>query len=229
MTLDGPAGRYVARVHRLGPGARVTLFSAGAEADATIARVDASAVELDVGPARTPPPPRDVTLVQAIGKSDKLDMVVRDATELGATRVVPVVTARTVPRLGDRAETRVARWRAIALDAARQCGRASAPDICPPEPLATALGRDAAVRVMLTPGAPSPLAPLLVGRDSLLVAVGPEGGFSGDELADADARGVTLARLGATVLRTETVAAAVLGAALVLGEHAPIALPSSRG
>ncbi len=226
LELDAATSRYVARVHRLEAGATISLFSAGFEASATITRACADAVEVDVGPRRAAAPPRDVTLVQALGKADKFDAVVRDATELGATRVVPVMTARTIPRLGDRADARLARWRAIALDATRQCGRASAPEICALEPLSTALARHAAVRVMLTPGAPSPLAPLLLGDASLLIAVGPEGGFTPEELTDAGARGVTLARLGATVLRTETVAAAALGAALVLGE-ASSALPSS--
>lgn len=228
LSLEAAASRYVALVHRLGVGARVVLFADGREADAVITRADPERVEVDVGTARALAAPRDVTLLQALGKGEKLDAVVRDATELGATRVVPVVTARTVPKLGDKAETKLARWRAIALDAARQCGRASAPEIAAPEPLTLALARQADQRVMLTPGAPSPLAPLLLGRGSLLLAIGPEGGFSPDEQREAEAHGFALARLGAAVLRTETVAAAVLGAALVLDELSSSALPSPR-
>ncbi len=228
LRLDARASRYVARVHRLSAGAPLVLFSAGHEADAVVTRAGPDDVEVLVSSPRPAPPAREVTLVQAIGKSDKTDSIVRDATELGATCVVPVTTARTVPRLGERAEARLSRWRAIALDAARQCGRAAPPEICAPEPLAAALARLACARVLLTPGAPSPLAPLVSGRESLMIAVGPEGGFSPEEQRDAEALGWTLARLGAAVLRTETVAAAALGAALVLAEIDPCALPSCR-
>ncbi len=161
MTLDPRASRYVARVHRLAEGEPLLLFDPqeGMEAEASVTALGRSSVRCRVGKLRPAAvrARRSVTLLQAIGKGDKLDAVVRDATELGATRVVAVETRRSIVQLHERAEQ-------------------------PP-----------------------------------IVAVGPEGGLEEDEVEAARASGFVVVSLGPFVLRTETVAAAVLGAVLVLG------------
>lgn len=218
MALDEKASRYVAVVHRKRVGDRLSLFSAGLEADADIVGIDAGVVTASVGAPRALPPRRRVTLLQALGKADKIEAVIRDATELGATRIVPTETARTIVKLGDKAATKLERWSAIAVDAARQCGRALPPDVRSPVDLATALDEPGDLRVLLSPSGDEALAPLLWAArgTSLVIAVGPEGGFAPDEVELAASKGFRVARLGDVVLRTETVAAAVLGAALVL-------------
>src|SRR5262249_23530063 len=137
----------------------------------------------------------------------------RDATELGATRVVPVICERSVARPDG---ARAARWRRIAVDAARQCGRGDAPAVEGPVPFVDAV-HDAppdALRLCLDPGAERPLGAALEEDQgqAVVLAVGPEGGLTPAETAAAGSAGFVLVTLGPLVLRTETVCAAVLGA-----------------
>lgn len=210
--LDPDASKYVARVHRLGPGDRFVAFDPEArlEADAVIVRVDGRSVAVALSEPRQAQALAaiEVTLLQGIGKGDKLDRVVRDATALGAARIVGVETERSVVQ---RAEKRSERLRAIALDAARQSGRGDLPRIQVGVRLADALaGVTAERRVCLDPRAPAPLS--LSGEGSLALLIGPEGGLTPDEIALAEEHGFVRASFGSLVLRTETAATAVLGA-----------------
>jgi 16S rRNA (uracil1498-N3)-methyltransferase len=229
LVLHDEEHRYLTRVLRLGVGDRVVLFDGvGLEAEAQIIRIGPRALEVKIEARRPAPEARrpDVTLIQALTKGDKLDLVVQKATELGVARVLPVTTSRSVPRFGDagamRALGRRARWQKIAREAARQSGRADVPDIEPITTFATALAAAAkdAFKLMLWEGerehtlravlpAPPPA--------RILLAVGPEGGFAADEVEAARAAGFVSVALGPRVLRTETaalVALAILGFAL---------------
>lgn len=235
--LPAEAARYVVRVHRLRQGERFIAFDPAAELEAVAQIV---AVERGSGRAgragslrvraRLSSPRaarrravRPVTLVQAMGKGAKLDRVVRDATELGATRVVPALAARSVKRPSQsQARAQADRWRRIAVEAARQCQRGDAPTIEPLSALPDALDRHApnkteATGVCLVPTAAARLGDVLtqLGPDqAIVVVVGPEGGLSSDEISRAVACGFQLVTLGPFVLRTETTCAAVLGAVL---------------
>ena len=161
--------------------------------------------------------------IQGLAKGDKCDAVVRDATELGATRVVVAATKRSVVKLdaGKGAE-RQARWARVASEAARQSGRADAPAVDPPCAWAAALaGVDAGLsRFVLWERATEPLGPRLLEALSrgagLAFACGAEGGLEDGEVEAAVGLGWEVASLGPFTLRTETVAAAVLGAVRVL-------------
>ncbi len=151
----------------------------------------------------------DLVLVPALVKHDKMDWVVEKATELGVARIAPVATRFTVAH-GDH----VARWRRIALSAAKQSGRTRIPVVDAPRPLADALGApwpglrlmawedETAVRV----------ADLPVTAAAVCVLVGPEGGFDAGEVAAARAAGFRTMTLGRRVLRAET--AAIVATAL---------------
>lgn len=230
--LSKDAAIYVARVHRLGEGDAFTAFDPERAIEATAVIVACSArsvrVAIDgVKPAEVTAP-RAVTLVQALGKGDKLDAIVRDATELGVTRVLPVIAERSVGRPSD-ATARLARWRRIAIEAARQCGRGDAPRIDAPEPLIEAVRaiaggeRTGSSRgACLAPGATRSLGDVLIALPPaapFTIVVGPEGGLSPAEIEACEAVGWPAASLGPLVLRTETVCAAVLGALLVLAQR----------
>jgi len=229
MPLSEEAAAYVVRVHRLKVGDRFDAFDPerGVEAEAEILSVARGASPVvRVGELRPAAvlPARRVTLVQALSKGEKMDAIVRDATELGATRVAPAIAERSVVRLEDAA-SRADRYRRIAVQAARQCGRGDAPRIDVPAPLPSILadfaGRSDVAGLVLDPGAQAPLRSRLLdlapGAEVVFV-VGPEGGLTSAELELCERSGIDRVSLGVFTLRTETVCAAVLGALLVLGD-----------
>jgi 16S rRNA (uracil1498-N3)-methyltransferase len=225
MTLDAEASRYVARVHRARAGDALLLFDpvTAREATATVRDVTRSGVRCEVGEVRASLvcPRRSTTLIQAIGKGDKLDAVTRDATELGATRVIATETARGIVKLGSRAEERMGRLRRIATEAARQCGRGDVPELVGPLPWDGALRLAAVptgILLCLWEHATTPIGPMLRAlrpEQPVAFAVGPEGGLEAAEIETARALGYAVVSLGPFILRTETVASAVLGATLV--------------
>jgi 16S rRNA (uracil1498-N3)-methyltransferase len=219
QVLDSEAARYVAVVHRLGPGARLlaTDPERGLEADAELVRVRGREVVCRIGVVRAAPATAArVTLVQALAKADKVDRVVGAATALGVARIVVMLAERCVPRPADA--RRRDRWRRIAEQASRQSGRGRAPEILGPLPVAEALAAAAeehAARLCLDPAAAVCLGAALAAwspADPLVLLVGPEGGLSAAEQAAALAAGFLGCRLGRLVLRTETAAVAALGA-----------------
>ncbi len=218
--LTGEVARYLLRVHRLRAGDGFVAFDplAAVEADGTL--LDGRRCRIDaLRPARRAP--LDVTLLQGLGKGDKLEQVVRDATALGARRVVAVHTERSVARLGDdRAAARRQRLGTVAVEAARQSGRGDVPLIEGPLGLADALAGLApgGLRVVLDPEATRPLGAVAWdARTPAVLLIGPEGGLSAAELSLACAAGFESASLGPFVLRTETAAVAALSALVTRG------------
>ena len=219
VTLADEDHRYLTRVLRLEPGDLVTMFDGlGAEADARITRIGPRAVELRVEARRVSDASERLalTLIQALTKGEKLELVVQKATELGVTRIMPVTSARSIPQLeAMRAIGRRARWQKIAREAARQCGRTDVPAIEAVTPLTTALHTVSkeALRVIFWEGARGTgLRPSLPAErpKEIALAIGPEGGFSPTEVEAAKAAGFAPVGLGPRLLRTETAAIAAL-------------------
>jgi 16S rRNA (uracil1498-N3)-methyltransferase len=211
--------RYLVRVLRLGVGAEVTLFDGrGGEADAVITRLGPRAVEMRVNERRQAERPAGplLTLIQALARGEKLDLVVQKATELGVGRIIPVTTERAVPRLETmRATSRRIRWQKIAREAARQSGRADVPEVEPVTSLTNAVlaaPRDALKLLLWEEARNTRLRTALPAKPpaSIVVAVGPEGGFSADEVAGAKEAGFVAVGLGPRILRTETASLAAL-------------------
>ncbi len=206
--LDAEQSRYVVRVHRLRAGDAFVAFDPkrALEADGELlARGRVRIGELRPAPSAA----RSVTWIHGCPKGDKADAIVRDVTELGATRIIFVYTARIVAK---PPASRVERWARIAREAARQCGRADAPELALETKWAVALETHADTRVCLDPRG-APLRDVLArAKGSLAFAAGPEGGFTDGEIEAAEKRGFVTCKLGAFVMRTETVPSAVLGA-----------------
>lgn len=224
--LEGAVAHYLARVLRLRAGDVFVAFdpATGREADAVTVWAENDAITVKLGALRegVAPAAVPITFVQGLAKGDKCDAVVRDATELGATRILVAISRRSVVKLdAARGAERQARWARIAQEAARQCGRADTPRIDAPLPWERALAEIApsASRFVLWERAAEPLAPALLAamsaRTELAFACGPEGGLEESEVAQARDAGWMVASLGPLALRTETVAAAVLGAVRV--------------
>lgn len=161
----------------------------------------------------------EITLCQAIPKAEKMDAVIRHATELGAGRIIPFFAKRSIPRWpSEKSPLKQERWQKIAVEASRQCGRTDIPEI----------GAIVSFAEMLGSGEPEGLNlicweeesargirallrdPRHKGVKKFQVIIGPEGGFDTDEIAQALAEGFLSVSLGKRVLRVDTAAAAVL-------------------
>jgi 16S rRNA (uracil1498-N3)-methyltransferase len=218
VPLDGTAHHHLTRVLRLRDGAEVEVSDGRGTTAA--GRLAGDEVELTVTPVAVPPPRPTLTVAQGLPRGRKLDEVVRQVTELGTDRIVPVAAARSVTRLsGDRAGRAVERWTAVARAAAEQSRRPWRVEVAP----VTAAGElvdalPAGTHLLVAhvgAGTPLPAALATVSPDHLAVAVGPEGGWEDDEVAAMVGAGGVPVGLGPTVLRTEHAAAAavaVLGA-----------------
>jgi 16S rRNA (uracil1498-N3)-methyltransferase len=211
--------RYLARVLRLRVGDEVTVFDgSGTEIAAVIERSDAKSTTLRLGLRRQQVlAGRPIHLLLAMPKGDRMDWAVQKCTELGVTRLTPVVSERTVVHPGS-SEGRLRRWQTIAQEAARQCGRADVPVMAVPVTLGEALaGLDASAGARLIAWedeAMQPLTKALRGDEpAATLLVGAEGGFTQAEVEAARAVGFRSVGLGPRVLRSET--AAIVAVALV--------------
>ena len=226
--LGAPLARYVTRVHRLGPGAALTLFDpeTGLEADGELVEGPSPEVWCRVGaPRPSGYRPLPVLLLQGLGKADKPDEVIRAATALGVASVRLVQTERSVTRLSpERGSGRLERWRRIAVEAARQSGRGDIPGIEGPSTLEEGLTAvDAERRIVLAANAEPLFARLgrWRGAERIALLVGPEGGLGSAERQLAASAGFLPASVGSTTLRTELAGVAAIGALVALAA-API-------
>ncbi|MGC4029592.1 MAG: 16S rRNA (uracil(1498)-N(3))-methyltransferase [Steroidobacteraceae bacterium] len=225
LPLPDTAARHVARVLRLAAGDALRVFDgAGHEFEAVIASVQRGQVQLRIGAAvaNHGESPLAITLLQGVARGEKMDFILQKATELGVTRIVPLLMARSTVKLDDSGiAKRQAHWQAVLASACEQCGRARLPVLTPATALGAALAgeaREGDLRLLLAPQAGSPSLPALLGRhattasDGIQLLVGPEGGFDDAELAQALAAGYLRCRLGPRVLRTETAGLAAIAA-----------------
>jgi 16S rRNA (uracil1498-N3)-methyltransferase len=154
----------------------------------------------------------NVTLLLAIFKFDRMEWAIEKCTELGVSRIVPVIARRTDPRLATAAAKRAERWRRISLEASEQSRRAAPPEIAEPIKLKDAISSVGVLRIVLAESEqgthlPDALASRAVDGE-ILLAIGPEGGWTDDELHLFQQSGWIPASLGLTILRAETAAIA---------------------
>ncbi|MBA4062506.1 MAG: RNA methyltransferase RsmE [Isosphaera sp.] len=209
--LSGAEGHHLAAVRRFGPGDRVTLFNGdGHDYPAEVLGAGKKSVTLRIlrAEAADRELPFPLVVGSALPKGDRADFLVEKLTELGVTRFVPLVTARAVVRPKASVAEKFAR---AVVEASKQCGRSRLMAVDPPRAWDEflALPDLPESRWVLRPG---PGRVGTAGEGGAAVAVGPEGGFTADEVAAAEAAGWRAAGLGPRVLRVET--AAVAAAAL---------------
>lgn len=218
ITLVGTEAQHLARVLRKEPGEQVTLFDGkGNEVRAQIDAIQRGSVTLSVcgTPLSRPTTGRRVVLACAVPKGDRARWLVEKATELGASAWVPLLTERSVVHPGD---VKLEKLRQTVITACKQCGRNDLMPIQQPQNwcsfLATPRG-DASLLVAHPTGSPPGEwlhSMSLEEQVPMTVAIGPEGGFTDEELESSRACGARLIGLGESVLRIETAAIAALSA-----------------
>lgn len=207
--LRGDEARHLARVMRARAGDAVVLFAGtGVEWPARVLRIGRDEVELETDPPRAGAGPGGpaVTLAVALPKGDRQKWLVEKLTELGVARLVPLVTDRGVAEASPAA---VERLRRGVIEACKQSGRNTLMEIGEPRSVAEAVvGRPStALALVAQPGA-EPCGPVPAAVAEIVVLIGPEGGFTPDEVARATAAGCRAISLGPHVLRVETAAVA---------------------
>ena len=220
ITLRDREAHHLAVVLRLKPPEQVIVVDgSGREHVVRLTTVDPREVQGEIVETRPGVgSPIDLILVQGVAKGAKMDDVVRMGTELGVRAFIPVLTKRAVAEGRGRA----ARWRRIAVEAAKQSRRADVPDVEDPLPFPAALDllSDAGLVLLLWEGERArTLAQALqeaAAPRRVALLVGPEGGFDEAEVAEAVARGAVPVSLGPLILRTET--AGMAAVAMVLYE-----------
>ncbi|MHB8947381.1 MAG: RsmE family RNA methyltransferase [Bacillota bacterium] len=228
--------RQMTRVLRLRPDETVIAVVPGGPGEAGrefIARPDGTVVAERLGQAPAPVP---VTLFQGLPKGDRFELILQKATELGAAAVVPVLTERVVARpRPEQVPGKLTRWRAVAREAAEQCGRSDLPDVVAPVDWPAACAAASLADLALVPWENETAAGLkeivrsdvsrTAARLRVAVLIGPEGGLSPREVEAARRSGVRPVGLGPRILRTETAAVAAL--TMVLYELGDLGRPRS--
>lgn len=218
VTITGQEARHMGKVLRLKPGMVVGLSDGrGLQGEARILTMARERVELAV--LRRYPSPREprgeLAVAQAMLKDQKMDLLVRQLTELGMTAWRPFISARAVSQPDARRQAaRTERWERIAREAVKQCRRGRVPAIASVGQFEQVLeeGCRFETRIFFWEDARHPLPPMPEGRPEemgkILLVVGPEGGFTAEEAAAAQQAGFRLAGLGPRILRAETAAVA---------------------
>jgi 16S rRNA (uracil1498-N3)-methyltransferase len=188
------------------------IATGGTVRQGRIAFIKEGRVEFDLGEEVSRASSSEITLVLAVFKFDRLEWAIEKCTELGVSRIVPVIARRTDAHLAAASAKRVDRWQRIALQASEQSRRAAPPEIAEPVKLSEALNQQTPLRIVLAESEERTLLREVVkpdlAKEGIALAVGSEGGWTDDELQAFQQAGWISASLGNTILRAETAAMA---------------------
>jgi len=219
IDLPELAAAHLARVLRLQVGDGFVLFNGdGRDYPARAVSIGKRLLRARVGEPveAAQESPLRIVLLQGIARGEKMDLILQKATELGVAQVRPLSSQRSEVKLdAERAARRVMHWRNVVVAACEQSGRARVPEIVPPATLAGVLQGlpEGGVRLILDPDGALSFAGLELPGDRLVVlAVGPEGGWSPLDRQQLLAAGFLGLRMGPRILRTETAALAAIAA-----------------
>lgn len=219
ITLDGDEAHHLARVLRLGEGDHVFVFDGeGSEWECEITSVGKRETGLAIlcQLENEVESPLNLTLAQALIKGDKFDWVVQKATELGVTRIVPLLTEHSDVKLGkaraeERAENRLQRWRRISMEALKQSGRRHLVEIVEPIRFADFCeSNPPGTNLIFSERGGRRLHEMTNNLMPVSLSIASEGGWSERELQAAEASNFIAVHLGARILRTETAAIAAV-------------------
>ena len=209
IILDPEESHHLSRVLRLMSGAIVYSFDGqGTEYECVVKRASKERAELSIIAriSNEVESPLQLTLGQALVKGDKFDWIVQKATELGVTCLVPLLTEHSEFKKAEGREARLQRWRRIALEATKQCGRRHLIEITEVQNLDQFCAVKADdLRLIFSERKGKRIAEM-ERASAVTIAIGPEGGWSDRELLQAEATGFIPVHLGNRILRTETAA-----------------------
>jgi 16S rRNA (uracil1498-N3)-methyltransferase len=219
--LKGQNAQHLARVLRAKVGQEYEIAGDGRVRLGRITALEDVRVEFALGEEITGRELIPITLVVAVFKFDRMEWAIEKATELGVTRIVPVIARRTESHLAQAAVKRAERWRRISHEASQQSRRVSPPEISDPVKLKDAVAMEAELKILCAESEDKLLLRDAItstsNRSSIALAVGPEGGWAEEESRVFESASWTSASLGPTILRAETavIAACSVTAALL--------------
>lgn len=219
--LTGAHADHLIRVLRARVGQEFDIATGSVVRRGRIVTIRENRVEFELAEEISASPTLTLTLLLAVFKFDRMEWAIEKCTELGVSRVVPVIARRTDAHLAAASEKRTERWRRIALQATEQSRRATPPEIAAPIKLQEAATQPAALRIVLAELEKQTLLTDLLScheQGEIALAIGPEGGWAEEELSLFQKRGWSLASLGSAVLRAET--AAIAATAITVSELA---------
>jgi 16S rRNA (uracil1498-N3)-methyltransferase len=211
--LRGSHAEHLSRVLRARIGQEFDISTGGEVRRGRIVSISPERVEFDLCEPVAASDGLPVTLALSIFKFDRMEWAIEKCTELGASRIVPVIARRTESHLAKAASKRAQRWRRIAREAAEQCRRVSAPEISDAIKVKDAVALSARTRIVLSEvetqtSMKSALQP--GNKNDMVLAFGPEGGWTEEELRAFRDAGWTAASLGRNILRAETAVIAAM-------------------
>ena len=233
ITLTGEDARHISLSLRAKPGEKITVCDGNMrEFLCTVGNITKDSVILNIDQITQSDaePDIDVTLYQALIKSDKFDTVVQKAVELGVTKIVPVITERCVSKPDEKSlKKKIERWNKISREAAMQSGRGMIPqvsDVLPFEKVLSQMQNDDLSFMCYEKTPHIPIKEIYENAKSknkdlktFSFIIGPEGGFSEKEAKKASASGIPLASLGNRILRTETAPLCVLSCIMFMTDN----------
>ncbi len=217
--IIGDHAAHLVRVLRAGVGQEFDISAEGRIHRGRVIHITDDRVEFELGaeiPSAVFP---YITLLLAVFKFDRMEWAIEKCTELGVHRIVPVIARRTDAHLAAAAVKRAERWRRIAREASEQSRRASLPEFAAPAKFSVAIAACNGLRIVLSESETETQLRDAVASDpsgEITLAIGPEGGWTGDELESFRRSGWTSVSLGPTILRAET--AAIAATAIVLSQ-----------
>ncbi len=218
--LTGDHADHLVRVLRARVGQEFDIVAGSAIRRGRIANIAEGRVDFELGEEIPATAAANITLLLAVFKFDRMEWAIEKCTELGVARIVPVIARRTDAHLASASAKRLDRWRRIALQVAEQSRRATPPEIGTPIKLREASSLPGMLRIVLSESEEETSLRDVLAADSgegeILLAVGPEGGWTEDELQLFQKEGWTSASLGPTILRAET--AAIAAVAITVAE-----------
>lgn len=214
VTLEEGPSRHVGKVLRMQAGRELILFNGqGGQYQACITHAGKKSIEVEIGEfsASSKSSPLEVELAIGLSKGDRFDFVLQKATELGVSKITPLITERSEVKLNaERLEKKMASWQQIIIAACEQCQLNIVPSLAGPKKLETWLQEcESDLKLVLHHRSDAKLADMKK-PDNLALLIGPEGGLSAEEIQQAQTAGCKALTLGPRVLRTETAPIAAL-------------------